>query len=115
MIMQWRQAFKQRLDAALLSAVCREQTDLARCLLGIGADPNAVGWCVAGLVSPLSAACVRENLKLVRLLLAWGADADGNLIESSTPSERLDDEFASDAKRECSRLITMAHQRESLI
>lgn len=89
MIGHWRHMLQERLDAALLTAVCDERVWHARALLVLGADPDAAGWCICGLASALSAACLRENPGLVRLLLSSGADPDGSPLEHCAPYERI--------------------------
>ena len=77
----------QRLDAVLLNEVCHERIWKVRVLLFLGADANATGWCECGLVSVLSAARVRANAELAAILLAHGADPDGNPAEVMSPWE----------------------------
>lgn len=91
MIIQWRTRLQAVLDGALLSAVCEEQQWRVRWLLMLGADPNATGWRVLGLVSALTAAYLRENAELFSLLIKGGADPDGSALESCPLCERISD------------------------
>lgn len=82
-------AIGARLDAELLTAVCDGRVRRAKALLFLGGDPDVTGWRVLGLVSALSAACIRADRELVVALLASGADPDGSLIEPWTPLDRV--------------------------
>ncbi len=83
-------ALQEKIDNDLLTAVCREHVGLSRWLLMLGANPDVVGWREPGLVSALSAACVRQNIQLVELLLAWGADPNGHPTETRSPMEEIE-------------------------
>jgi hypothetical protein len=89
MIEQWLAAIGKRLDAELLTAVCDDRIRRAKALLFLGADPDVTGWRVLGLVSALSAACIRANREFVLTLLASGADPDGSPLEPWTPLDRV--------------------------
>lgn len=89
-IRKWRRALQEKIDADLLTAVCRERVGLSRLLLMLGANPDVVGWREPGLVSALTAACVRQNVQLVGLLLAWGADPNGHPNETRSPMEEIE-------------------------
>lgn len=82
----WPGKWQLRLDRALLDAVCRGWRQRAQWLLMLGADPDVTGWCDLGLVSALSAACIRQDDRLIGLLLAHGADEEGSPIEPTPPS-----------------------------
>lgn len=83
----WPEKWQARLDRALLDAVCRGWCERAEWLLMLGADPDVTGWCDFGLVSALSAACIRQDLTLIALLLAYGAAAGGSPLEPTPPAE----------------------------
>lgn len=89
MIDEWLARMGERLDADLLTAVCDDRVRRAKALLFLGADPDVTGWRVLGLVSALSAACIRADHELVLALLANGADPDGSPIEPWTPLDRV--------------------------
>ena len=82
-------AIGERLDAELLTAVCDGRVRRAKALLFMGADPDVTGWRVLGLVSALSAACIRADRELVLALLASGAYPDGSPLEPWTPLDRV--------------------------
>lgn len=83
----WPGRWQARLDRALLDAVCRGWRERVAWLLMLEADPDATGWCDFGLVSALSAACIRQDHSLIGLLLAYGADAEGSPLEPTPPAE----------------------------
>lgn len=90
LIRRWQLALQKKIDAHLLTAVCRERVGLSRLLLMLGANPDVVGWREPGLVSALTAACVRQNIQLVKLLLAWGANPNGHPDETRSPMEEIE-------------------------
>lgn len=92
-------------DKALLRAISRESHRTVKCLLRLGADPNVLGWCELGLVSALSAACVRENPELVDLLLRHGAEITGHPHEPTMPYERVCDPAGSDRALACAERL----------
>lgn len=110
--MKWIQenlaAMRRRRDKSLLRAVCRESHRTAAWLLRFGADPNVLGWCELGLVSALSAACIREDPGMVALLLRHGADVAGHPHEPMMPYERVGDPLASGDAIACAQLLTAA-------
>ena len=81
---------QDKLNTALLNAASHESVWKVRALLFLGADANATGWCECGLVSALSAARVRTNPVLAKLLLAHGADPDGSPVETMRPWEHAE-------------------------
>jgi hypothetical protein len=89
MISEWRTRLQAVLDGALLTAVCEERQWRVRGLLMLGADPNATGWRVLGLVSALTAAYLLQNALLFNLLIQAGTDPDGSALESSPLHERI--------------------------
>jgi hypothetical protein len=99
---------RRRRDKSLLRAVCRESHRTAAWLLHFGADPNVLGWCELGLVSALSAACIREDPGMVALLLRHGADVAGHPHEPMMPYERVGDPLASTDAIACAQLLTAA-------
>lgn len=91
MISEWKTRLQAVLDGALLTAVCEEQPWRVKGLLMLGADPNATGWRLPGLVSALTAAYLRQNAVLFKLLIQAGADPDGSALESSPLHERIEE------------------------
>lgn len=70
----------------LFAAVWFGHEDVATTLLDAGADPNvtALNSPFGVNVSPLRVACDRNNVRLVRLLLRFGADPDSKTSSGST-------------------------------
>lgn len=69
-------------ENSLLLAVVGNQYKIAKFLLSQGEDPNAI---FRGITSPLLAAIEHGNIKMVKLLLANGANVNAKDYDGFTP------------------------------